>query len=96
MKKVLYLMAATLMLAACASTTSPISNVVDVTSLDFSDVQNIKTAQSCRHFILFIPFGERDIFAATKKGGLKQVKYVEYSNTSFIVYGKSCLKVYGH
>ena len=61
-------------------TVSPVTNTVDLTSLDFSNARNLKEAKACEIYLLgFIgPFGNAQIIKAILENNIKKVYTVDY------------------
>lgn len=99
MKKTLWLFMifVVMMSAGCSLRTSPTHNVVDISTIDFSTISRMKKQESCAVYILgFIgPFGDVSVIEAIKKGGIRQVQAVEYRGGFYLLYGESCIVVYG-
>ena len=78
-------------------TWSPVTNTVDLTSVDFSNARNFKEAKACEIYLLgFIgPFGNAQIIKAIQENYIKKVYAVDryYSNYFFIQ--QTCVFVYG-
>ena len=78
-------------------TVSPVTNTVDLTSLDFSNARNLKRAKMCETYLLgFIgPFGNAQIITAIRTYYIKKVYAVDYHYTNAIIAQKRCVIVYG-
>ena len=78
-------------------TVSPVTNTVDLTSLDFSNARNLKEAKMCELYLLgFIgPFGNAQVIAAIRTYNIKKVYAVDYHYINAIIVQKRCVIVYG-
>ena len=78
-------------------TWSPVTNTVDLTTVDFSNARNFKEAKACEIYLLgFIgPFGNAQIIKAIQENYIKKVYAVDryYSNYFFVQ--ERCVFVYG-
>lgn len=95
MKKLLFalLFAACVFSAGC-SMNHNVHNQIDATGLNFTTA---KKGTDCANLILgIIPVTKMDIDKAAKKAGIRSLKYVEYSYTSYILYSQKCVVVYGY
>ena len=80
------------LLSACSSTSIPAFKNNSRKPIDMGD----KSATQCAYYVLFFgPFGNRSIPDAAAKAGIKEVTYYDVSKTSYILFSKSCLNVYG-
>jgi hypothetical protein len=81
----------------CRTTVSPVTNTVDLTSLDFSNARNLKEAKMCeKTYLGFIgPFGNAKIITAIRKYNIKKVYAVDIHYTNLIIAQKRCVFVYG-
>ena len=94
MKKLLCLIFC-LGLSACAS--SPVMNATDLTSVDWSNVKALKEGSSCSYHLLgFLgSFGRARLPEAIEDAGIKKVYAVDKTYGYYILYGRSCLNVWG-
>ena len=78
-------------------TVSPVTNTVDLTSLDFSNARNLKEAKMCEVYLLgFIgPFGNAQVITAIRTYNIKKVYAVDYHYINAIIVQKRCVIVYG-
>ena len=78
-------------------TVSPVTNTVDLTSLDFSNARNLKEAKMCEIFLFgFIgPFGNAQIITAIRAYNIKKVYAVDRHYTNALFVQKRCVIVYG-
>ena len=78
-------------------TVSPVTNTVDLTSLDFSNARNLKEAKMCeKTYLGFIgPFGNAKIITAIRTYNIKKVYAFDYHYTNLIIAQKRCVIVYG-
>ena len=78
-------------------TYSPVTNTVDLTSLDFSNARNLKEAKMCEvYFLGFIgPFGNAQVITAIRTYNIKKVYSVDYHYINAIIAQKRCVIVYG-
>ena len=78
-------------------TVSPVTNTVDLTSLDFSNARNLKEAKMCEVYLLgFIgPFGNAQIITAIRAYNIKKVYAVDMNYTNAIIFQRRCVIVYG-
>ena len=94
MKKLLCL-ASFLTLSACAI--APVMNTTDLTAVDWSNVQEIKEGSSCTYHILgFLgDFGRSRLPEAVEAAGIKKVYAVDQTYGYYILFGRTCLNVWG-
>ena len=78
-------------------TVSPVTNTVDLTSLDFSNARNLKEAKACEIYLLgFIgPIGNAQIITAIRVYNIKKVYAVDRYYSDWIIFQKRCVLVYG-
>ena len=78
-------------------TVSPVTNTVDLTSLDFSNARNLTEAKICEYYIFGIlgPFGNAQIITAIQAYNIKKVYAVDMTYTNLIIAQKRCVIVYG-
>ena len=78
-------------------TWSPVTNTVDLTSLDFSNARNLKEAKMCEIYLLgFIgPIGNAQVITAIRTYNIKKVYAVDYHYINAIIAQKRCVIVYG-
>ena len=78
-------------------TVSPVTNTVDLTSLDFSNARNLKEAKMCEVYLLgFIgPIGNAQVITAIRTYNIKKVYSVDYHYINAIIVQKRCVIVYG-
>ena len=78
-------------------TVSPVTNTVDLTSVDFSNARNFKEAKACEIYLLgFIgPFGNAQIIKAIQENYIKKVYAVDKYFTNYIFFQEKCVVVYG-
>ena len=92
---VLLLVAGLVMTIGCSMSMSPISNTVDVGSVDLT--QEMKRGKACEARILvFIPIGGRaSVVDAAKAGNISKIKAVDYERNSYLLYAEDCVIVHG-
>ena len=78
-------------------TVSPVTNTVDLTSLDFSNARNLREAKMCEIYLLgFIgPIGNAQIITAIRAYNIKKVYAVDMNYTNAIIFQRRCVIVYG-
>ena len=78
-------------------TVSPVTNTVDLTSLDFSNARYLKEAKMCEVYLLgFIgPIGNAQVITAIRTYNIKKVYAVDYHYINAIIAQKRCVMVYG-
>ena len=78
-------------------TWSPVTNTVDLTTLDFSNARNLKEAKACEFYVFgFIgPIGNAQIITAIRVYNIKKVYAVDRYYTNALIFQKSCIIVYG-
>ena len=83
--------------AGCSLQISPITNVADLSKVDFSNSTTLKESEACATYILGIigPIGDPSLMAAIRKGNLKTVKTVDYKSNWYLLFSQSCVVVYG-
>ncbi len=84
-------------IAGCSIQRSPVTNIADISRIDFSDADSLKEASSCARYVFGIigPFGDPSVMKAIKKGKLKTVKAVDYKEGYYILWSSDCVIVYG-
>ncbi|MCP3922557.1 MAG: hypothetical protein GY714_08235 [Desulfobacterales bacterium] len=96
MKKLFMVSFLLFLITGCSHYYSPASNNVNISSVDFSRIDEMKQGKACAFYIFgFGPFGETRITKAIKNADIKTVKAVEYENAAYPFYSKSCICVYG-
>ena len=78
-------------------TVSPVTNTVDLTSVDFKNARDFKEAKACEFYFLgFIgPFGNAQIIKAIQESHIKKVYAVDRYYANYIFVQKRCVFVYG-
>ena len=97
MKKMFLLIAAATMLVSGCTMVNPSSgNMINITGVNLTS--NMKKGEDCAIVVLGIgPFGEHpSAIAAARNGGITRTAYVQYKDTNFVVFGQSCIDVYGY
>ena len=81
----------------CSTAVSPITNTVDLTTVDFSNARNFKEAKACEIYLLgFIgPFGNAQIITAIQDNYIKKVYAVDRYYANYIFIQQTCVFVYG-
>ena len=82
----------------CSIAESPITNTVDLTSVDFKNARDFKEAKACEiYFLYFIGpfFGDAQIIKAIQENYIKKVYAVDKYFTNYIFVQKRCVVVYG-
>ena len=94
MKKLLTL-AFCLALSSCAI--APVMNTTDLTNVDWSNVENLKEGSSCTyHLFGFLgDFGRSRLPEAVESAGIKRVYAVDQTYGYYILFGRTCLNVWG-
>ena len=84
-------------LGGCMYKYSPVQNVVDMSETDFSNVSDLKVGESCQNLLFgALPIGgSSSVISAIEKGGLSNVKAVDYRVKSYVVLMQNCITVYG-
>ncbi|MEI8025929.1 MAG: TRL domain-containing protein [Pseudomonadota bacterium] len=87
---------ATLGLAGCATSLTPISNNTDISKVDFSKVSSMKSGKSCaKWYFIFGPFGTQSLVNAAVDGKLTKVELVDTSIESGFMTHSRCTIAYG-
>ena len=83
------------MLSACA--VAPMVNTTDLTAVDWSNVKELKEGSSCSYHLLgFIgSFGRARLPEAVESAGIKKVYAVDQTYGYYILFGRTCLNVWG-
>ena len=78
-------------------TWSPVTNTVDLTTVDFINAKDFKEAKACEFYFLgFIgPFGNSQIIKAIQENYIKKVYAVDKYFSNWIIFQKRCVLVYG-
>ena len=94
MKKLLCL-ACCFGLSACAI--APVMNTADLTSVDWSKPEELKEGSSCTYHLLgFIgDFGRSRLPEAVESAGITKVYAVDQTYGYYILFGRTCLNVWG-
>ena len=94
MKKIFCLLAL-LGLSSCAL--SPVMNTTDLSAVDWSNVKEIKEGSSCTYHLLgFLgDFGRSRLPEAVEDAGIKHVYAVDQTYGYYILFGRTCLNVWG-
>ena len=96
MKKLFLLLAATVALSGC-TVWSPVSNVTDLSKVDFTNSYEFKEGLDCSYSLFgLIPVTEGARFIeAVQDGDISKVFYAEHDFQHFILFGRHCVHVYG-
>tara|TARA_B110000495_G_C22666335_1_gene394098 strand:- start:47 stop:430 length:384 start_codon:yes stop_codon:yes gene_type:complete len=96
MKNILFVLIS-FVIIGCSIAVSPVTNTVELSSVDFSNAINFTEAKACEiYFLGFIgPFGNAQIIKAIQENNIKKVYAVDtyYSNYFFVQ--ERCVLVYG-
>ena len=82
----------------CSIAESPITNTVDLTSVDFKNARDFKEAKACEiYFLYFIGpfFGDAQIIKAIQENYIKKVYAVDKYFSNWILFQRRCVLVYG-
>ena len=96
MKKQFLSLAATVALSGCCVMT-PVSNVTDLSKVDFTNSYEFKEGSDCSYSLLgILPItnGARFI-SAVQDGDISKVFYVEHDFRFYGLFGSHCVHVYG-
>jgi hypothetical protein len=100
LKKTLTLsaMVATAFLATgCTYKYSAGTSTVDITKTDMSKVEKMKSGEACVSRFLVFPTGlDATAKTAAQNAGISKIEYQEVNHTDALLFGSSCVKVYGH
>ena len=93
--KSLILLGLSLGLTACAST--PAINTTNITNVDWSNVRNLKEGSSCAYYLLGAlgPFGAPRLPDAIRSANIRKVYAVDETYGYYVLYGRTCLNVWG-
>jgi len=91
------IIAASIGLAGCATTLTPISNNTDITKIDFSKVSIMKSGRSCAstYLLIFGPFGTQSLVNAAMAGKLTKVQLVDQKPEGGFFVSSHCTIAYG-
>ena len=90
-------LAAMLLTTGCTYKSSLGASNVDISKTDMSKVDSLKSGEACQSWFLIFPTGfDATANTAAKNGGITKIEYQEYSNTSFLIGGSRCIKVFGN
>jgi len=71
-------------------------STVDITKTDMSKIESMKTGEACVSRFLFFPTGlDATAKTAAKQAGISKIEYQEVNHTEALIFGSSCVKVYG-
>lgn len=81
----------------CAFRTTPVLNTVDVSAVDWTNVDTMKRGQGCATFLFgFIPVGgSASMVNAVKDANVTKVNAVATNYKNYIVIAQSCVEVWG-
>ena len=102
MRKMIYILCICSFLYGCMFYTNGYENLVDLSSSDFSEAQNLKKGSKCSLLILGVipwPFGNSgpdNEMEAIKEAGIKKVQITDYSYDYFFFYANFCHNIYGY
>jgi hypothetical protein len=83
-------------IAGCATSMTPVSNNTDLTKIDFSRVQGMKSGKSCATwYFIFGPFGTQSLVEAVKQGKMSKVELVDNSIENGFLTHSRCTVAYG-
>ena len=82
-------------LTSCA--TAPVTNTADLSAVDWSNVKELKEGSSCSYHLLgFLgSFGRARLPEAIESAGIKKVYAVDKTYGYYVLFGRSCLNVWG-
>ena len=88
---------ATALLSGCSVNQAPLMNFADLSSQDFSNLENAKTGEACQKYFIGLPFGTEKASVATAitNGDISKVLLVEYTAKAGFFINRSCVTVYG-
>lgn len=73
------------------------ASVVDITKTDMTKVESMKSGEACISRFLLFPTGlDATAKTAAKEAGISKIEYQEVTHTEAILFGSSCVKVYGN
>ncbi len=94
MKKLAVLVISCLMFVGCTAFNHNVTNRIDATNVDFT---TMRKGTDCKYYALgIIPLTNNDIDIAAKKANIRRLRYVENSFSYYVLFGKSCVIVYGN
>lgn len=104
MRKLIFLLTATVALAGCGVySTYPVNNVLDITKADFSRASEFKKGSTCSFLILgFIPWPWHSnktpdtLLEAIKQANIQKVEFFEITYDYHFAYANRCKNVYGY
>ena len=78
-------------------TVSPVTNKVDLTSLEFKNTRDFKEEKACEIYLIgFIgPFGNAQIIKAIQENNIKKVYAVDVYSSNYFFVQKRCVLFYG-
>ena len=82
----------------CSIAESPITNTVELTSVDFKNARDFKEAKACEFFFLYFIgpfFGDAQIIKAIQENYIKKVYAVDRYYANYIFVQEICVFVYG-
>ena len=72
-------------------------STVDITKTDMKKVDSMKSGEACVSRVLFFPTSlDATANTAAKEAGISKIEYQEVTATNAILFGSSCVKVYGN
>jgi hypothetical protein len=87
---------ATLGFGGCVTSLTPVSNNTDITKVDFSKIESLKSGKSCaKWYFIFGPFGSSSVVDAVTNGKLSSVQLVDYGLERGFLTHSVCTIVYG-
>ena len=98
MKKILAVATIVLALSGCAMTSASFTHNIDLTKIDYSNVDKIKEGESCEITVLglFGPFGDKKLVDAVKDGKIKSITNYDYRVRNYILFQEYCTRAYGY
>jgi len=97
MKKVVMMVAASILLAfmiGCSTTAPNYVNSAPLSEVDFS--KHMEKGTSCETiFLIFGPFGKSSVVDAAKNAEISKVELVEYEQKNMLLIRQNCITAYG-
>jgi hypothetical protein len=83
--------------SGCTTTFTPVFNQTDLSTVDFSKVDEMRQGESCqKRFLLFFgPFGSQSLVKAVKDGAISKVSVVDYAYRPGFFIQSWCIVAYG-
>lgn len=85
-------------LSACAATSTPMVQTIELNNTDYSNIDNLRKGESCSISVLGLigPFGDVKLTSAIKSANISKLTNYDFSAKNFILIQRYCVRAYGY